>query len=97
MKSTNDVTELFGGLRANQQEWVLFAAICPKCRQQVLQHGYSRVLLFGFLDVDYPIEAYCAPCDEIWPISAQERRAVIDALSPTRSESLLGLTPHRAR
>jgi hypothetical protein len=63
---------------------VLFAATCPKCRQQVLQHGYSRVLLFGLLDVDHPIEAYCAACDEFWPISATERRAIVGALSPAR-------------
>jgi hypothetical protein len=64
------------------QNCVLFVATCPKCRQQVLQHGYSRILLFGFLDVDQPIEAYCAACDEFWPISAKERRAIVGALSP---------------
>lgn len=67
--------------RKTVEQRVLFAATCPTCRQQVLQHGYSRVLLFGFLDVDHPIEAYCATCDEFWPISAAERRAIVGALA----------------
>jgi hypothetical protein len=70
--------------RRPTQNCVLFVATCPKCRKQVLQHGYSRILLFGFLDVDHPIEAYCGACDEFWPISAQERRAIVGALAPTR-------------
>jgi primosomal protein N' len=69
------------------QDWILFAATCPKCQQQVLQHGYSRVLLCCFLDVDHPIEAYCATCDEFWPISAEERRAILAALSPALPET----------
>jgi hypothetical protein len=83
MKTANETKEARGGIPSRPiQEWILFAAICPKCRQPALQHGYSRVLLFGFLDVDHPIEAYCAKCDELWPISAEERRALIGALSP---------------
>jgi hypothetical protein len=66
------------------QHCVVFVATCPKCRQQVLQHGYSRVVLFGFLDVDHPIEAYCATCDEFWPISSEERRAIVGALTAAR-------------
>ena len=66
------------------EQCVLFAATCPKCRQQVLQHGYNRVLLFGFLDVDLPIEAYCPTCDAFWAISADERRAIVGALAPGR-------------
>jgi hypothetical protein len=72
-------------LKGRAESCVVFAATCPKCRQQVLQYGYSRVLLFGFLDVDHPIEAYCSPCDELWPISAAERRAIVGALSPARA------------
>ena len=61
---------------------VLFVATCPQCRRQVLQHGYSRVLLFAYLDVEHEIEAYCAACDEFWPIGAEERRAIVGALLP---------------
>lgn len=55
---------------------VPFTATCPKCQQQVLQHGYSRIVLFGFLDMLHPIDAYCPGCDELWPISAEERHAI---------------------
>lgn len=88
MKTANDTTEVRGNIPSRpMQDWILFAAICPKCRRSVLQHGYSRVLLFCFLDVDHPIEAYCATCDEFWPISAEERRAILGALSPALTES----------
>jgi hypothetical protein len=88
MKTAKDTTEARAGISSrSMQDWVLFAAICPKCRRQVLQHGYSRVLLFGFLDVDHPIEAYCATCDQFWPISAGERRAILVALSPALPET----------
>jgi hypothetical protein len=63
---------------------VLFVATCPKCRRPVLQHGYSRVLLFAYLDVEHEIEAYCAACDEFWSISAEERRGIVGALAPAQ-------------
>jgi len=86
MKTTaNHSTEVRAGIpNRPMQNRVLFVATCPKCRRQVLQHGYSRVLLFAFLDLEHPIEAYCAPCDEFWPISAEECRAIVAALSPAR-------------
>jgi len=88
MKTANHTTEARAGIPSRPlQDWILFAATCPKCRRQVLQHGYSRVLLFGFLDVDHPIEAYCATCDGFWPISAEERRGLLGALSPALPES----------
>jgi hypothetical protein len=55
---------------------VPFTATCPKCHQQVTQHGYSRIVLFAFLDMLQPIDAYCPPCDELWPISSQDRNAI---------------------
>lgn len=55
---------------------VPFTATCLKCQQQVVQHGYSRVVLFGFLDMLHPIDAYCPACDELWPISLDERHAI---------------------
>jgi hypothetical protein len=60
---------------------VLFTSACPKCQQQVPQHGYSRVVLFGFLDMLHPIDAYCPACDELWPISAEERQSIGASLS----------------
>jgi len=64
------------------QNRVLFVATCRKCQRQVLQRGYSRVLLFAYLDVEHEIEAHCVVCDDFWPISAEERRAIVDVLAP---------------
>jgi hypothetical protein len=87
MKTVDDTTDARRRIPSRpMQDWILFAAMCPKCRRPVLQHGYSRVLLFGFLDVDHPIEAYCDTCDEFWPISAEERRVLLGALSPALPE-----------
>jgi hypothetical protein len=60
---------------------VPFTSTCPKCQQPVLQHGYSRVALFGFLDMAHPIDAYCRACDELWSISAVERQGIEASLS----------------
>ena len=88
MKTANDTTEAHGRTPSRpMQDWILFAAICPKCQRPVLQRGYGRVLLFGFLDSGHPIEAFCSTCDEFWPISAAERRALLGALSPALLES----------
>jgi hypothetical protein len=85
MKTTaNHPTEARAGTISKRpaKNCVLFVATCPKCRRQVLQHGYSRVLLFAYLDVEHEIEAYCAACDEFWPINAVERRGIVGALLP---------------
>jgi hypothetical protein len=60
---------------------VPFASTCPKCQQQVLQHGYSRVALFAFLDMLHPIDAYCPACDQLWPLSAEERHTISASLA----------------
>ena len=87
MKTAQDTTEARAANASRPvEDWIVFAAICPKCQRPVLQHGYSRVLLFGFLDVDHPIEAYCAKCDGFWRIDARERRALLGALSPALPE-----------
>jgi hypothetical protein len=94
MKTANDTTEVRQGIASRPiQDWILFSATCPKCRRPVLQHGYSRVLLFCLLDVDLPIEAYCATCDELWPIGAEERRAILSALSPAAVGEPPGVVP----
>jgi hypothetical protein len=84
MKTTaNHPTEARAGISNRPtQKNVLFVATCPRCRQQVLQHGYSRVVLFAYLDVEHEIDAYCAACDEFWSISAEERRGIVGALLP---------------
>jgi len=57
-----------------------FAAVCPKCKDVRLQRGYTPRSLFRLLGNNHPIEAYCVVCDEFWPISAKERRALIERL-----------------
>lgn len=57
-----------------------FAAVCPKCKDVRLQRGYTPRSLFRLLGCNHPIQAYCVVCDEFWPISAKERRALIERL-----------------
>jgi hypothetical protein len=60
---------------------VPFTSTCPKCQQPVLQHGYSRIVLFAFLDMLHPIDAHCPACDELWSISAEERDTISASLA----------------
>ena len=57
-----------------------FTAVCPKCKDVRFQRGYTPRSLFRLLGCNNPIEAYCVVCDEFWPISAQERRALVERL-----------------
>ena len=59
--------------------YVLFESMCPKCAQIQPQHGFDRNSLLRLLSGGYPVEAYCAPCDEFWSISAKERAALVAA------------------
>jgi len=50
-----------------------FTATCPACKDVRFQQGYGfRALVRSLVD-DQPIEAYCAVCNEHWPVSANER------------------------
>jgi hypothetical protein len=62
---------------------VHFVSICPKCNHEQPQGGYSRAVLGRLLNSGYPIEAYCAACDEFWLINPTERIAVAAELSST--------------
>jgi hypothetical protein len=57
-----------------------FISICPKCREEQPQRGYSRGVLQRLLKADDSIEAYCVSCDEFWPISREERTRISEAL-----------------
>ena len=63
---------------------VPFAALCPKCQDVRYQRGYTPRSLCRFLGRDHPIEAHCVVCDEFWPISAAERRALAARLMSIR-------------
>jgi hypothetical protein len=59
------------------QESMRFTAVCPRCRRQQPQQGFSRAALLRLLDDDLDIQAYCAPCRNFWPISDEERLLLI--------------------
>jgi hypothetical protein len=60
------------------QESMRFTALCPRCRRQQPQQGFSRAALLRLLDDDLDIQAYCAPCGNFWPISDEERLPLIE-------------------
>jgi len=53
-----------------------FASTCPKCAQVQPQPAYDNNSLLRLLNGGYPVEAYCANCDEFWSISLKERAAL---------------------
>lgn len=61
-------------------ESIPFASLCPKCREEQPQRGYSRGVLLRLLKDDDRIEAYCVTCDEFWPISDRERMRIAETL-----------------
>lgn len=58
---------------------VPFESMCPKCAQVKPQRGFGRDSLLRLLSSGYPVEAYCATCDEFWSINAKERAALVAA------------------
>jgi hypothetical protein len=58
---------------------VAFESMCPKCAQVQPQRGFDRNSLLRLLSRGYPVEAYCAMCDEFWSISAKERAVLVAA------------------
>ena len=55
---------------------VRFRSMCPKCAKIQPQPGYDRNSLLRLLNRGHPVEAYCAACDEYWPVSNKERAAL---------------------
>jgi hypothetical protein len=51
---------------------IVFVSTCPSCRREQPQGPYSVADLLGLLKAGYPIEAYCVPCGEFWPIGLKE-------------------------
>ena len=50
-----------------------FMSTCPSCKDVRFQQIYGFRSLVTFLVQNQPIEAYCALCEEFWPITANER------------------------
>src|SRR6516225_5666831 len=54
-----------------------FASTCPSCAQVRPQRGYDKNSLVRLLNRGYPVEAYCAVCDEFWSIGLKERAVLV--------------------
>jgi hypothetical protein len=50
-----------------------FVSMCPTCKDNRSQLGYSSGGLLRRLNGNRLIEAYCAICNHFWPITAEER------------------------
>ena len=50
-----------------------FMSTCPNCKEVRSQQIHGLRTLIRFLADNKPIEAYCAVCNEFWPITANER------------------------
>jgi hypothetical protein len=62
-------------------EAIVFASICPVCRDEQVQHRFSVASLHRLLKAGRPIEAYCEVCDAHWLIGAQQRLELGDVVS----------------
>lgn len=70
-----------GGASTLLRESIPFTSMCPKCLVPQPQRGFSRAALGRLLSGGYPIEAYCAACDDFWPIGLSERVAIAVSLA----------------
>jgi hypothetical protein len=61
---------------------ITFFSVCPTCRHQQLQDGYTRAALVRILERGRIIEGYCPSCDVLWPVGPEERLALGRALAP---------------
>jgi len=55
---------------------ITFVSTCPACGSLRSQNGYTRRAIARLLETSHTIDAYCVPCDVLWPISAEERLAM---------------------
>jgi hypothetical protein len=58
-------------------ELLRFVSTCPRCRHPQNQCGFTRAALLRLLDDDLEIQAYCAYCNDFWPINDAERGQII--------------------
>lgn len=52
---------------------VAFVSKCPHCGYEQLQDAYTRGFILRLLEIGHPIEGYCTPCDENWPVDLELR------------------------
>jgi hypothetical protein len=74
--SNTDLSEALGpGIRFLHQS-VPFTSLCPKCKREWLQNGYTRRALLELLNTARAIEASCTPCNATWSVSDRERAGI---------------------
>jgi hypothetical protein len=74
------------GVRARSR-FITFVSTCPACGSQRSQNGYTPRAIARLLERSHTIDAYCVPCDVLWPISADERRAMARLIASTQHHS----------
>ena len=60
---------------------LVFASVCPVCRQRRSQHGHTRRDLMRLIEASQIIDAYCLECDMVWPVSIHERVLIACAIA----------------
>lgn len=73
--ATLSFTPQMRAIRARSRP-ITFVSTCPACGLQRSQNGHTRRALARSLETGHTIDAYCVPCDVLWPLSADERRAM---------------------
>jgi hypothetical protein len=63
---------------------ITFVSTCPACGVQRSQNGYTRRAVARLLETQRTIDAYCVPCDVLWPLSADERAAMATLIASSR-------------
>jgi hypothetical protein len=63
---------------------ITFVSTCPACGSQRSQNGYTRRAIARLLETGHTIDAYCVPCDVLWPISADERGQMARIIAATQ-------------
>ena len=80
-----------------------FMQRCPKCGDEQLQDTYTYAELWTQLEMGDAIVAYCAACDEVWPVGRQARARIArqvdaeDYRSPLRPRAVSPGAPGGAR
>ncbi|HTC16432.1 MAG TPA: hypothetical protein VK695_11585 [Steroidobacteraceae bacterium] len=75
ISARNDAARWLSG-SALAPEPASFTSICPQCRSEQLQRGFTRAELLRLLDGGHVIEAYCVGCFQFWPIDRAARSAL---------------------
>ena len=66
---------------------ITFVSTCPACGHQRLQDAYTRRGITRLLETGHTVDAYCVTCDVLWPLSAQERVVLGNAIAAERHEA----------